>query len=240
MNGENADITFTSPPHNMKASNIKVVVKEQYKKKYINNVDDVSCSEYLKFLKTFTSIGLQFSKFVFVNIASLSGNKIALIDFLFQMKEKYADTIIWNKVHPSVAMNENILNSKFEYIHVFSNTGKRNIGMIPFRGTIHNLIDINRGHNEFADIHKAVFPVELPAFFIKNFARDSLLELFGGTGTTLIAAEQLKKTCFCMEKEPLYVDVIIRRWQKLTGQQAILESNRKSFEEISSERSKHD
>ena len=179
-----------------------------------------------------TLIGLEFSKFVFVNIASLSGNKVALIDFLFQMKEKYADTMIWDKVRASPAMNPNLLGSRFEYVHIFNNSGERKIGTIPFCGTINNLISINKGFNKFANVHKAVFPIELPAFFIKNFARSSVLEPFGGTGTTLIAAEQLKRKCFCMEKQPLYVDVIIRRWQELTGHEAVLEKTGETFNSL--------
>ena len=52
---------------------------------------------------------------------------------------------------------------------------------------------------------------------------DKVLDLFGGSGTTLIAAEQLGRKCFMMELDPHYCDVIIARWEKLTGKTAILE-----------------
>lgn len=232
MNGEKADITFTSPPYNIKASNYSFWDKNQNRRKYLNNDDDLTGEEYTEFLKIIVSICLSFSEFVFVNIASFECNKTSLIDFLFKTKDKYADTMIWDKVLVSPAMTPNLLNSRFEYIHIFNNSGKRKIGTIPFCGTNDNLVCINRGRNKFADIHKAVFPIELPTFFIKNFARNSVLEPFGGTGTTLIAAEQIKKTCFCMEKEPLYCDVIIRRWQELTGLQAVLERTGESFNSL--------
>jgi len=44
-----------------------------------------------------------------------------------------------------------------------------------------------------------------------------VLDCFGGTGTTMIACEQMDRTCYMMELEPIYVDVIIERWEKLTG-----------------------
>ena len=65
-------------------------------------------------------------------------------------------------------------------------------------------------------------PVELCAKYIKLYAKDNVLDLFGGSGSTLIACEQLNKNCFMMELDPHYVDVIIARWEKFTGQKAVL------------------
>lgn len=72
--------------------------------------------------------------------------------------------------------------------------------------------------------HPAAFPVELPARCIKMHSRegDIVVEPFGGSGTTLIACEQLGRKCRIMEREPKYVDVIVARWEKLTGQKAVL------------------
>lgn len=50
---------------------------------------------------------------------------------------------------------------------------------------------------------------------------DSVIYMFGGSGTTLIACEQLKRKCFMMEYDPHYCDVIIARWEKLTGKKAV-------------------
>ena len=70
--------------------------------------------------------------------------------------------------------------------------------------------------------HSATFPVELPSRFIKihSYDGDMILDPFGGTGTTLIACEQLNRKCFMMELDPHYCDVIIARWEKLTGNNA--------------------
>lgn len=71
--------------------------------------------------------------------------------------------------------------------------------------------------------HPAEFPVELPARCIKMHSRpgDIILEPFCGSGTTLIAAEQLGRKCFGMELDPHYCDIIIARWEKETGKTAI-------------------
>ena len=71
--------------------------------------------------------------------------------------------------------------------------------------------------------HPAEFPVELPARCIKMHSRpgDIVLEPFCGAGTTLIAAEQLGRICYGIELDPHYCDVIIARWEKLTGKKAI-------------------
>ena len=90
--------------------------------------------------------------------------------------------------------------------------------------------------------HPTPKPLALCSRAIKTSSRENeiVLDLFGGSGSTLIACEQLNRQCYMMELEPKYCDVIIRRWQKLTGQQAILASNGKTFEEISSERNNND
>jgi DNA modification methylase len=71
------------------------------------------------------------------------------------------------------------------------------------------------------DMHPAQFPVLLPAEYIKAFG-DSVYEPFCGSGTTLIAAEQLGRKCYGMEISPQYCDVIVRRWENLTGETAVL------------------
>lgn len=72
--------------------------------------------------------------------------------------------------------------------------------------------------------HSAAFPVGLPSFFIKAYSDlgDCVYEPFCGSGSTLIAAEQLGRKCYGMEISPQYCDVIIARWENLTGKKAKL------------------
>lgn len=72
--------------------------------------------------------------------------------------------------------------------------------------------------------HPTMKPVELVGRLMKNSSRpeDAVLDPFGGSGTTLIAAEELSRRAFLMELDPRFCTVIIRRWEALTGQKATL------------------
>jgi DNA modification methylase len=72
--------------------------------------------------------------------------------------------------------------------------------------------------------HPAPFPVFLPAEYIASFTeeKDIVVEPFGGSGTTLMACEQLGRICYIMELDPSYCDVIIQRWEDFTGEKAVL------------------
>lgn len=72
------------------------------------------------------------------------------------------------------------------------------------------------------DIHLTMKPVKLMARLIKNSTKQEqlVLDLFGGSGSTLIACEQINRKCFTMEYDPKYCDAILDRWEKLTGEDA--------------------
>jgi DNA modification methylase len=72
--------------------------------------------------------------------------------------------------------------------------------------------------------HPTMKPIPLFDYQMKNNTKggDIVLDLFGGSGTSIIAAEQNGRVCYMMEFDPRYIDVIIDRWEKLTGQKAVL------------------
>lgn len=74
--------------------------------------------------------------------------------------------------------------------------------------------------------HPTMKPVPLIERLIRNSSRKGqlVLDTFGGSGTTLIASEKLERQCYMVEYDPKYVDVIIERWQQLTGGKAVLSS----------------
>lgn len=74
------------------------------------------------------------------------------------------------------------------------------------------------------DLHPTMKPVELVANCMADATKegDIVLDAFGGSGTTIIAAEQMGRKAIVMEKDPKYVDVIITRWEELTGKKAEL------------------
>lgn len=75
--------------------------------------------------------------------------------------------------------------------------------------------------------HPTMKPIPLVGKLIANSTRrgDTVLDIFGGSGTTLIACEQLGRKCRMVEYEPVYIDVIIKRWEELTGMKAVLIGN---------------
>jgi DNA modification methylase len=213
MNGEKADISFTSPPYN--AGTTPTEIKMGKTSKYANDSDNKTETEYLSLLVDFTNNTLLYSDYSFVNIQSLSGNKIALINFLYEMKSYYADTLIWQKQNAQPAMAENVLNSQFEYIHVFSHKANRAIGTKKFRGTLSNVLDISKQNKNGVKEHNATFPIDFAAHFVQNFCEHSVLDLFLGSGTTMVASHQLNRKCYGMELDPKYCQVIIDRMKKL-------------------------
>jgi DNA modification methylase len=214
MNGSKADISFTSPPYNTK-ENAKLSPHQTNGTKYNSYSDDLEDDEYLKLLTDFTNNTLLFSEYSFVNIQSLSGNKTALIDYLYNLKNIYADTLIWNKQNAQPAMANNVLNSQFEYVHVFSHKANRAIGTKEFRGTISNVVDISKQTANKVKEHNATFPMDFASFFVSNFCVKSVIDLFCGSGTTMVASHQLKRKCYGMELDPKYCDVIVKRMIKL-------------------------
>ena len=220
MQGHKADISFTSPPYN--AGTTPTETHMGISSKYKHDDDNKTPEEYTEFLNNYLSNAIKNSHYTFMNIQSLSNNKISLIETLYANKKYFADTIIWDKMNGQPAMAKNVLNSVFEYIHIFSEKATRSIGTIEFRGTLENIIHMSlQRNNEYSKIHNATFSIEFASYFIENFAKESVLDLFGGTGTTLIACEQLGKTCYMMEYDPYYCQVVLDRYKQFTGNDAM-------------------
>ena len=74
------------------------------------------------------------------------------------------------------------------------------------------------------DVHPTMKPIKLIGRLVKNSSKpkENVIDFFGGSGSTLIACEQLGRNCYSMELDPKYIDVIIDRWEKLTGEKAVL------------------
>ena len=219
MGGGIADIAFASPPYNTGGIG-KSLTKDDGRSKYLANNDDMTDDGYTEFLNKYIHNACECSKYNFVNVQWLANNKNSLIEMIKSNQRILGDILVWDKARSQPAAAENVLNSEFEFVFCFHEKGNRRIGTIPFHGTKKNIFHISPGHNEYSEIHNAVFPIALPAHFIENFAETSVLDLFGGTGTTMIAAEQLGRKAYLMELDPRYCDVIIARWEKFTGRTA--------------------
>lgn len=228
MNGEKADICFTSPPYNVALSHTKIERNKpsHQAQKYQNYDDDLSLDDYKKLISKSLQNMQVISKYQLINIQHLAGNKIALIEWIYNFRIKFVDTLIWFKYHGVPQRAEKCLNSAFEYIYIFSADDKpsKAIKSANFRNIDNVYVAKRQTANEFSKVHAATFPVHLPEFISNNFCpvSGSVVDLFGGTGTTMIACEKTNRKCFMMELDPHYCDLIIARWEKFTGKTAKL------------------
>ena len=87
-------------------------------------------------------------------------------------------------------------------------------------------------------LHPTMKPVSLLHRALQNNSKqgDEVLDLFGGSGSTLIACEKTARDCRMMELDPKYCDVIIKRWQDFTGEKATLEATGQTYEELKADR----
>jgi len=229
MGGEKGQICFTSPPYNL-GENIAISNRFQALKDsgsaYQGGEDDLNDSAYLELLTKFTENALQFNQYAFVNIQSLAGNKVSLIDYVYYFRNRFADVAIWHKTNQQPAMAEKVMNSSFEYIYIFSSDDNptRAIKTGNFRGTFSNVYTSTINNNEFSDVHGAAFPLDFSTHYISSFTSGGgiVYEPFCGTGTTLITCENLSRKCRAVEISPAYVAVTIQRWVDVTGKEPIL------------------
>lgn len=219
MNGSMAKMSFTSPPYNAGKSESLSGNTHTTDNKYNEYNDNQKQSDYLELLIGFTNNAIQFSEYLICNIQSLAGNKIALIEYLNHYKNNFIDVAIWDKGHGAPAMAENVMTSCWEYMFFISSkeNASRAIPSGDFRGTIPN---IYRGkpqrNNEFSSYHAATFPIDLPEWAIQfTKQNDIILDQFLGTGTTMVAAHQLKRKCYGIELDPKYCQIIIDRMLKI-------------------------
>ena len=219
MNGQKADLSFTSPPYNAGKSEALSGNTHTIDNKYNEYNDNQTKDNYLDLLTGFTNNALLNSDYLICNIQSLAGNKIALIEYLYQYKDNFIDVAIWDKGHGAPAMAENVMTSAWEYMFFISSKDKasRAIPNANFRGTVPN---IYRGkpnrNNEFSNVHAATFPIDLPEWSLQfTKENDIILDQFLGTGTTMVASHQLKRKCYGMELDPKYCQVIVNRMLKL-------------------------
>ena len=222
MDGNIAEIAITSPPYN--ASSLNQKGKDGTGRKYIEYDDNKTEDEYFSFLRDNVALLLAYSKEVFYNIGLVEGSKRSIIRLQNEYIAQFKDVIYWKKSSVAPHIQQGIINNLVEFILCFGN-GRRKFENAQFsQGTYWNVIEGNNASgNPYAAIHKATFPVYLPANIIENFCNKNsiVVDCFGGTGTTMIACEQLNRKCYMMELDPHYCDVIISRWEQFTGKKAV-------------------
>jgi DNA modification methylase len=127
------------------------------------------------------------------------------------------EQICWKK-NSSIPFKGSLMR-EWEPIYVFS-TNKQSIAV---KQVSSNFWQVSNTNSQ-AKNHKACFPVELPEKGINIVSKNTgiVLDPFGGSGSTLIACEKANRRCYMMEKDPIYCDVIVKRWEDFTGSKAKL------------------
>lgn len=243
MNGNLADLVLTDPPYNMNYQGAGNSTDRASKKIKNDNLPDDVFEKFLTdvykninmFLKDKGSFYV-FYKELGTGVFVTSVEKAGLT---------FKQNLIWVKNHLVLG------GSKYQNIYescVFGCKGKsvgfwygkRNKTSViehfdlmnedELRGTIKQLFDdlntdiVRVDKTLKNDLHPTMKPIKLLTHFINNSSKidDVILDLFGGSGSTMVACEQLNRVCYMMEYDPKFVDVIIKRWEDFTGKKAKL------------------
>jgi len=213
MNGERADMVFTSPPYNANTKagqgdifNRKKSVK-LYSEGYSDNLDS---SDYVDFATSVLDNCFLFTDgFIFWNVSYNANSRFEYIQQIQNHLQFLIEQICWKK--SSTIPFKGSLMRDWEPIYVFSTNGN----MLGLDSVSSNHWEVNNTNSQ-QENHKACFPVELP-FKAINLKEEFkiMFEPFSGSGSTMVAAHQLKRKCYGMELDPKYCQVIVDRMKKL-------------------------
>jgi DNA modification methylase len=227
MAGRRASIAVTSPPYNLGHSAAigymtRYGRRQTSTSKYALRRDHLPEADYVNLLVKATRNALAHADTVALVLQQVAGNKVAMVEYLYELRCHLVDTAIWDKGSASPALARRVMNSRFEFLFFFSpsHRPKRSITTASFHGTVDNVYhgSIQR-HNSYFGLHAATFPIHLPRWLIQTFDTTGgiVLDPFLGTGTTLIAAHELGRICYGIEIEPSYCDIVLDRLEKATG-----------------------
>jgi site-specific DNA-methyltransferase (adenine-specific) len=225
MGGASVDMVFTDPPYNVAVGDKNKAMNALTGSKSIerNLMGDVfktdeEAGEKL-WLPAFTNM-LDSAKdncSIYVTMPQGGTHMMMMMMMMAQAGWQVKHELIWVKNSPTFSMGRLDYDYQHEPICFGWNKGHKKIGKGKFNKSIW---EIDKPRKD--SVHPTMKPIELIANALQNSSEegDCILDLFGGSGSTLIACEQLGRKCFMMELDPKYVDVIIERWENLTGKKA--------------------
>ena len=224
MDGKKASICFTSPPYNgdTKSKHGDYYATNKTQKFYGDDgfQDNMESKEYVEFASSVLgNCFVAVDGYVFWNISYNANSRFEYIKQIEPFLPNLIEQICWKKT--SNFPLKGSMMRQWEPIYVFS-THKRPLGLKDVTGNHWEISNTDAQHQD----HKACFPVALVEKAIGMFSGmvNSVLDPFGGSGTSMIAAEKQGCNAYLMELDPKYCDVIIKRWQDFTGKEAVHES----------------
>jgi len=225
MDGNKADMVFTDPPYN-------VAYKGKTKDALVIDNDNMSTDDFSIFMgEVFSCL------FLVMNEGCPIYVTCPLEDGVFQSEYlksglKLQSILIWVK-------NTMVMGRKdYHYKHEPILYGWKEGAAHYWKGGRDKTTIINCDRPQRNGAHPTMKPVELMEILFSNSLRCDavVVDLFGGSGSTLIACEKLKANALLMELDPKYGDVIINRWQNFTGKEAVHEESGKTYSEIKQEK----
>ena len=211
--GASIDLVFTDPPYRMEAQGGSNQWVGRAAAKVGEEIKDLCNFEPSTFLNILLKIfGKKMNAYIFCN-------KDLVPDYLNWAKEnKFAFNILFWKKPNALPLGEQH-RPDVEYLIFVRKNSTWNNGLKSV--TYSKCLEFNR---DKSTTHPTMKPVGLIVneVLISSKSHSNVLDLFGGSGSTLMACEQLDRNCYMMELDPHYVDVIIQRWEKFTGCKAKL------------------
>ena len=224
MNGAKADMCFTDPPYGVsigdKNATLNSVNGGNSIERNIEN-DTLSVEElYPILVKAMTNVRLSCKDDASYFVTSPQGGELGLM-MMMMMKDAgltVRHILIWCKNCATFSLGR--LDYDYQHEPIFYTWTKSHHN---YRGGENRTTIWQYDKPRKCDLHPTMKPVELVANCLKDCTKqgDIVLDAFGGSGTTMIAAEQLGRRCCMMELDPHYCDVIIKRWETLTGGKAV-------------------
>jgi site-specific DNA-methyltransferase (adenine-specific) len=235
MNSKKADIVFTDPPYGVAiGSKNKMLNSFQPSEMNLKEIkDDTASPEELKdiLVPAFINLRENCKDDCTYFVTAPQGGELGMM-MMMMMKEAgllVRHVLIWKKNQPTFSMNR----LDYDYEHepiLLTWTRKHNYyGEGKHKTSVWQIAKPTKSKE-----HPTMKPVELVENALLNNSRkdDLLLDIYLGSGTSIIAAEQTDRICYGSEIEPCYIDVIIKRWQEFTGKEAIRESDGVKFNDL--------
>ena len=226
MDGEKADMVFTDPPYGVAIGDKNATLNSVQKAgRCTTNIanDTMSEEELYDMLKAaFVNVRENCHDDAVYFVTSPQGGSLGLMMMMMMMKDAglpVRHVLMWMKNSATFSLGR--LDYDYQHEPIFYTWTKSHHN---YRGGENRTTIWQYDKPRKCDVHPTMKPVELVANAILDGTKegDIVLDAFGGSGTTMIAAEQLGRKARLMELDPHYIDVIIARWENHTGKKAVL------------------
>jgi hypothetical protein len=243
MNGEVAQMIFTDAPYNVPVNGHICGLGKVKHDEFVMGSGEMSRAEFTVFLRTVMQNLSNHSAEGSIHYHCMDWRHMGeMLEAGESVYDSLRNLVVWNKDNGGMG---SFYRSKHELIFVFRKGSAAHINNFAlgqhgrYRTNVWDYAGVNSmraGRDEELAMHPTVKPVAMVADAMRDCSRRGgiMLDAFSGSGTTIIAAEQSGREARAIELDPRYVDVAVRRWQKLTGQKAILAGSDHSFDAIAS------